>query len=226
MMTMGSPKTTPYSTMLPSKPPRRRVHICESSNTEQRFVKDLSAAEHASMWYSRDEFHRMKLERCTKVRQRQDLELCDDQDDCLRGLEKLMPSAKAANRQKRATLQSIVEMSHQLNSKYHTVHHKEAHSNKEDDGQEKDELLRQFCRSKTRYSQHKAHYMAAQDAAAVIGDSSTDQSCSCTLLPVKSITDSTARDKTRRNSDKGNIRFSSVNPRLAHRRSPMAAQTA
>ena len=189
-------------------------------------MNDLSAAEHASMWYSQDEFCRMKLDRCTKVRQRQDLDLCDDQDGCLRGLEKLMPSSKAANRQKRATLQAVVEMSHQLNNKYRTVHQKVSLSNKEDDGQEKEEVLRQFCRSKTRYSQHKAHYMAAQDAAAVIGGSSADQSCACNLLLVKSMTESSDRNKTRKNSDIGNILISSVKSRITHRRSPMAAQTA
>ena len=212
--------TSPTPT--PSRRSRRRVRVCEDSNTEVTFVNDLSAAEHTSIWYSQDEFRRMKLERRTSVAQHHSnrsnmkKEKCNDQDDCLRGLEKLMPSAKAAARQKRVALLSIVQMSRQLKARQNI-------DGMENERKEQDEVLRQFCLTKTSYSQHKAYYMAARDAAIIGG---TIQECACKMSLQKSIGERNSTTRSNSSSKNSRVRFSSVNPRFVQRCVPMAAQTA
>lgn len=152
---------------------RRRVQICEQQNQELIFDSDLTEAEHSQVWYSLHEFDQMKDNRIEAVRK-----LCGahpvEEDcpgvehTCFRGLELFLPGGKQLLKRRHKVLRSIIKMYHQMQSL--TPQENESQS------EERENVLRAFCLSKTRYAQHTANYLAAQDAAAVHGACNCKQS--------------------------------------------------
>lgn len=189
------------------KQSRRGILIREQDNQEFIFDDNLTDAEHSQVWYSIQEFDEMKLERQAAVKKLYGP--CREQDDsdaqhtCVRGLERLLPGGKQLLKRRESVLRSIVKM-------YRQMHHLTPQAS-ESESDERENVLRAFCLSKTRYAQQAANYLAAQDAAAVSG-----KACCC------------KQPSSRLRSPQQKVTCSAVNSRrsLSQRGVPLRALTA
>jgi hypothetical protein len=137
---------------------KQRVSFCEEANTLQSIEFDFSQDERVAVWYSQEEFQQMKSNGLQTLTRRKETPLsCCHRDEscCIRGLEK---NGKHTQKHRRQALRSMVQMYRQMQAV-------PCQSTRDED--ERSEILRSYCLSKTRYAQDNAKYVAAQDAAAV-----------------------------------------------------------
>ncbi|CAB9499989.1 expressed unknown protein [Seminavis robusta] len=216
---MPSSACTSTSATSSSSRQRRRVRFCEQANQQRSIDCSFSQDEHKVLWYSQQEFQAMKSNRvkAVAVKQRNTNSCCCADD--LRGLEKLLPNGRHLLKHRRKTLRAIVEMYHQIDSI-------PCPSDQEKD--ERDEVLRSFAVSKTRYAQHTAKYVAAQDAAAALCDDCCGKQLSSSSSSSCYSRTATARRQQPFGASKP-LTVSTVNSNrrsLVQRRVPMRAKTA
>jgi hypothetical protein len=163
-------------TMMKDNAGKQRVSFCDEANSMQSIEFDLSHEECEAAWYSQEEFQQMKTSGLQTLAHRKSPHmLCCHQDDrcCLRGLDK---SSKHMRKHRRQVIRSIVQMYWQMQG---------VPCQTASDEDERNELLRSYCISKTRYAQHNAKYVAVQDAIAVQNNNWV--ACGCReLVPMQS----------------------------------------